>query len=111
MPLSPEEEQQIREEMGQMHEDAPQAEQGPQIFPLNENSSIKHVIGVISGKGGVGKSLVTGILATELARHGASVGILDADITGPRSRRCSASLTIWSPLTETTWSPARPQTA
>lgn len=83
MPLSPEEEQQIREEMGQMHEDAPQAEQGPQIFPLNENSSIKHVIGVISGKGGVGKSLVTGILATELARHGASVGILDADITGP----------------------------
>lgn len=83
MPLSPEEEQQIREEMGQIHEDAPQAEQGPQIFPLNENSNIKHVIGVISGKGGVGKSLVTGILATELARKGHKVGILDADITGP----------------------------
>ncbi len=83
MPLSPEEENQIREEMGQMHGDASQAEQGPQLFPLNENSSVKHVIGVISGKGGVGKSLVTGILATELSRHGASVGILDADITGP----------------------------
>ena len=50
---------------------------------MEPNSSVKHVIGVVSGKGGVGKSLVTGILATELARAGRRVGILDADITGP----------------------------
>lgn len=49
----------------------------------NELSSIKRVIGVVSGKGGVGKSLVTGLLATEMRRTGAKVGILDADITGP----------------------------
>ncbi|MCF0229212.1 MAG: Mrp/NBP35 family ATP-binding protein, partial [Parasporobacterium sp.] len=44
---------------------------------------IKHVIGVVSGKGGVGKSFVTGSLAVELAEKGYKVGILDADITGP----------------------------
>lgn len=52
-------------------------------FELGENARVHHLIGVISGKGGVGKSLVTGILAVELARAGHSVGILDADITGP----------------------------
>ena len=46
-------------------------------------SRIKHVIGVVSGKGGVGKSLITGLLACEMARRGFSCGILDADITGP----------------------------
>jgi len=49
----------------------------------NKNSNIKHVIGVVSGKGGVGKSLVTSSLAGVMARAGYSVGILDADITGP----------------------------
>ena len=49
----------------------------------NKNSNIKHVIGVVSGKGGVGKSLVTSSLAGVMARAGFSVGILDADITGP----------------------------
>ena len=44
---------------------------------------IKRVVAVMSGKGGVGKSLVTGLLATALAREGFQVGILDADITGP----------------------------
>ena len=44
---------------------------------------IKRVVAVMSGKGGVGKSLVTGLLATALARDGYQVGILDADITGP----------------------------
>ena len=44
---------------------------------------IKRVVAVMSGKGGVGKSLVTGLLATALARNGYQVGILDADITGP----------------------------
>ncbi len=51
--------------------------------PCNEYSSIKKVIGVVSGKGGVGKSLVTASLATLFRRMGKTVGILDADITGP----------------------------
>ena len=46
-------------------------------------SRIKHVIGIVSGKGGVGKSLVTGLLAAEMTRRGFTCGILDADITGP----------------------------
>lgn len=49
----------------------------------NAQSNIKKAIAVVSGKGGVGKSLVTSILASELARQGKSVAILDADITGP----------------------------
>ena len=49
----------------------------------NKNSNIKHVIGIVSGKGGVGKSLVTSSLAGVMDRAGYSVGILDADITGP----------------------------
>ena len=57
--------------------------QPPAGFELNQHSSVKHVIGVVSGKGGVGKSFVTGILATNLARAGKCVGILDGDITGP----------------------------
>ncbi len=50
---------------------------------LNAFSNIKHVIGVVSGKGGVGKSLVTASMAVKLADMGYHVGILDADITGP----------------------------
>ena len=46
-------------------------------------SRIKHVIGVVSGKGGVGKSFVTALLASEMTRRGYSCGVLDADITGP----------------------------
>ena len=57
--------------------------QPPAGFELNQHSSVKHVIGVVSGKGGVGKSFVTGILATNLAHAGKRVGILDGDITGP----------------------------
>lgn len=57
--------------------------QPPAGFELNQHSSVKHVIGVVSGKGGVGKSFVTAILATNLARAGKRVGILDGDITGP----------------------------
>lgn len=48
---------------------------------------IKHIIGVISGKGGVGKSTVTGILATKLSKGGHKVGVLDGDITGPSMPR------------------------
>lgn len=49
--------------------------------------NIKRIIGVISGKGGVGKSTVTGILATKLKKAGYKVGVLDADITGPSMPR------------------------
>ncbi len=49
----------------------------------NELSSIKRVIGVVSGKGGVGKSLVTSMMAVLLNRRGYHTGILDADVTGP----------------------------
>ena len=49
----------------------------------NDQSTIKHVIGVVSGKGGVGKSLVTSLLASSMQKKGFKVGILDADVTGP----------------------------
>ncbi len=53
------------------------------IEPLNAQSSVKKVIGVVSGKGGVGKSLVTGMLATLFSRKGHKTAVMDADITGP----------------------------
>jgi len=46
-------------------------------------SSVKHIIGVVSGKGGVGKSIVTSMLAVTMQRLGYKTAILDADITGP----------------------------
>lgn len=49
----------------------------------NELSNVKKVIGIVSGKGGVGKSLVTSMLAVLSARHGYKTAILDADVTGP----------------------------
>ena len=51
--------------------------------PANPYSSVKKVIAVVSGKGGVGKSLVTASLARMLKEQGYNVGILDADVTGP----------------------------
>jgi Mrp family chromosome partitioning ATPase len=52
-------------------------------LPQNDYNDIKHVIAVMSGKGGVGKSSVSALVALNLARKGYLVGILDADITGP----------------------------
>ena len=57
----------------------------PQSFrePPHPGSRIKKVIAVVSGKGGVGKSMVTSLMAVNMKRRGKSVAILDADITGP----------------------------
>ena len=57
------------------------------LAPMNEHSSIKKVIAVVSGKGGVGKSLVTAALSTVMRRRGNTVAVLDADITGPSMPR------------------------
>src|SRR5437773_6520295 len=56
---------------------------GMKMRGMAEQKGIKHVIAVMSGKGGVGKSLVAGLLAVGLKRRGFSVGVLDGDITGP----------------------------
>jgi Mrp family chromosome partitioning ATPase len=53
------------------------------IAPLNALSHVKKVIGIMSGKGGVGKSLVTGLMAVSMQRRGYHCAILDADMTGP----------------------------
>ena len=62
-----------------------ESRKAPQGFlePANASSNIKKVIGVVSGKGGVGKSLVTSLMAVAAAKSGKKAGILDADITGP----------------------------
>ena len=59
------------------------AEQTSFLEPLNPQSSVKKVIGVVSGKGGVGKSLVTALMAVKMNTKGKHTAILDADITGP----------------------------
>ena len=53
------------------------------LAPLNAQSKVKRVIGVVSGKGGVGKSLVTSLLAVTMQKNGRKTAVLDADITGP----------------------------
>lgn len=59
------------------------AESAVRFEPANKNSKVKHIIAVMSGKGGVGKSMVTASLAVMMSRKGFKVGILDGDITGP----------------------------
>ena len=70
---------------GSCGEDCPSRQSSPQDFleKPNELSNIRRVIGVVSGKGGVGKSLVTSLLAVQLNRRGYKTGIMDADVTGP----------------------------
>lgn len=62
-----------------------ETKQNPDPFHLEPNplNQFKHTIAVVSGKGGVGKSLVTSLLAVLSQRRGMSVGVLDADVTGP----------------------------
>ena len=55
------------------------------------DNHVRHSVAVMSGKGGVGKSSVTSLLAVALRRRGYTVGILDADITGPSIPACSSS--------------------
>ncbi len=57
--------------------------QGIQKAKLNDASKVDHIIAIHSGKGGVGKSYVTSLIAVALAKKGYKVGIMDADITGP----------------------------
>ncbi len=68
------------------------------LEPLNQHSSVKKVIGIVSGKGGVGKSLVTSMLSVTMNRKGYKTAVLDADITGPsipkafgKTERCMGS--------------------
>ena len=64
-------------------EGCPSKQPKSMLEEMNSQSNVKHVIGIVSGKGGVGKSLVTASLANRMAQKGYKVGILDADITGP----------------------------
>ncbi len=57
------------------------------LAPANPHSRVKRVIAVVSGKGGVGKSLVTGLMAAGMSRRGHTAAVLDADITGPSMPR------------------------
>ena len=76
----------------------------------NANSNVRKVIGVVSGKGGVGKSMVTSLLAVLMRRKGFNSAILDADITGPSIPRMFAPTTP-SPLPRPSWSLRNPPPA
>ena len=81
------------------------ARTAPQKYETLPSSNIKKIVAVVSGKGGVGKSAVTCLLASELTKQGKKVGILDADITGPSipkafgvNRRPGASIAGIEPI-------------
>ena len=80
------------------------------LAPQNQASNVRKVIGIVSGKGGVGKSLVTSMLAVTMKRRGYKVAILDADITGPSIPKAfglkpglveGSELGMFPPLTKT----------
>ena len=80
------------------------------LAPQNKASNVKKVIGIVSGKGGVGKSLVTSMLAVTMQRRGYKTAILDADITGPSIPKAfglkpgsvtGSELGMFPPLTKT----------
>ncbi len=77
---------------------------------INNTKGVKKVIGVVGGKGGVGKSLVTSLLAIQTRRLGYETAVLDADITGPSIPKIFASTTMPRP-TSRTCCPILPQTA
>lgn len=68
---------------GSCSANCPSRKSGMEKLPLGEGSSVKKVIGIVSGKGGVGKSTVCSLLASAMNKEGFHIGILDADITGP----------------------------
>ncbi len=97
------------EEMTENEKAALTKKDAPQSIAEQLND-VKHVIAVMSGKGGVGKSLVTGLLAARLRRMGHKVGILDADITGPSipkmffkdgARPGTSPMALLPPITQT----------
>ena len=67
---------------GSCHEDCA-SRKAPAKPQLRADSSVKKVIGIVSGKGGVGKSLITSTLAVDMSRRGYSCAVMDADLTGP----------------------------
>ena len=68
---------------GSCSANCPSRTSGIEKLPLGKGSSVKKVIGIVSGKGGVGKSTVCSLLASAMNKEGFHTGILDADITGP----------------------------
>ena len=68
---------------GSCGENCEERKPGSLLAKLHEGSTVKKVIGVVSGKGGVGKSMVTSQLAVTMQRRGYRTAVLDADITGP----------------------------
>ncbi len=69
-------------------ENCPSRDPNSFLAPMNKMSKVKKVIGIVSGKGGVGKSLVTSMLAVTMQRRDQKTAILDADITGPSIPKC-----------------------
>ncbi len=84
--LSPESQDWLKVEVSETTKGIPGIKQATIDFVeanLKELNEVKHMVAIMSGKGGVGKSLVTSLIGVSLARRGYEVGILDADITGP----------------------------
>lgn len=72
--------QECNHDCGSCHQDC---DERSFLAPMNKSSNVKKVIGIVSGKGGVGKSSITSLLAVLKQREGHKVAVLDGDITGP----------------------------